>query len=79
MVDIQAGQRWTHKLTDMSFRVILIDEDDVLLEPEGDGKELTLTQELLLSEFKCPDVRSPTKKKNQRRIKPGKIRRGVRR
>jgi hypothetical protein len=79
MVAIEAGQRWTHKLTSMSFRVILVDEDDVLLEPEGDGQELTLTQQLLLQEFKCPEVRNPSKKKNQRRIKPGKIRRGVRR
>lgn len=78
---VEVGQRWTHKLTTMAFRVALIDGDDVMLEPEGEGSELTLTRELLVQEFRCPAVRrsSQKSKKDRKRIKPGKIRRGVRR
>ncbi len=78
MVEIEVGQRWTHKLTDMSFRVILVDGDEVLLDPEGDGSELTLSPNMLMQEFRCPGVRRHSSKPT-RRIKPGKIRRGLRR
>ncbi len=79
MVDIEVGQRWTHKLTDMSFQVVLVDDDEVLLDPEGEGTELTITPQVLVQEFRCPGVRRSNAKKPSRRIKPGKIRRGLRR
>jgi hypothetical protein len=61
----------------MAFRVSVIDGDEVLLDPEGEGKELTLTMKLLLQEFFCPSVRRHNHQ--TRKIKPGKIRRGLRR
>lgn len=81
MEEIQVGQRWTHKLTSLAFSVALIDGDDVMLEPEGDGQELTLTRELLMQEFRCPMVRRSSQKgkKSKNKIRPGKIRRGARR
>ena len=78
MADIEIGQRWTHTLTGMAFVVILIDGEEILLDPEGEGQELTLSPSLLLQEFACPSVRSHSSKPS-RRIKPGKIRRGLRR
>ncbi len=76
---ITLGQKWTHKLTSLQFSVALVDGEDILLEPQGAGQEITLEKNLLLQEFKCPDFRKPQSKKEERRIKPGKIRRGVRR
>lgn len=78
-MDIEVGQKWTHKLTDMSFQVILVDGDEVLLDPVGEGTELTITPQILVSEFRCPGVRRNNASKPSRRIRPGKIRRGVRR
>lgn len=78
MFDIEVGQRWTHKMTDLVFHVALLEEDSVLLEPETGGQEITLTRELLMQEFWSPSVRRNPGKK-QRDIKPGKIRRGLRR
>lgn len=78
MFDIEVGQKWTHKLTQMSFHVVLVDGDEILLDPEGGGTELTLSSELLVQEFRCPGVRSHSSKPD-RKIKPGKIRRGLRR
>ena len=82
MIDIEIGQRWTHKLTSMNFQVVLVDESEILLEPVGDGTELSLSRDLLLQEFNCPAARRAqvsAKNSKKRRIKPGKIRRGVRR
>lgn len=81
MEEVEIGQKWTHKLTSLAFRVAVVEGEEVLLEPEGDGQELTLTRKLLLQEFRCPGVRRSTQKsgKSKRRIKPGKIRRGARR
>ncbi|HAA57209.1 MAG TPA: hypothetical protein DCE42_20755 [Myxococcales bacterium] len=79
MVDIEVGQRWTHKMTSMAFSVALVDGDEILLEPEGDGAELTLSRNMLIQEFKCPLFRRCQSRGKQKRIKPGKIRRGARR
>jgi len=82
MIEITIGQRWIHKLTSMSFQVELVEGDEVILMPEenSDGQELTLSKKLLQQEFRCPAARrAQLSEKNRRRIKPGKIRRGVRR
>lgn len=82
-MEIEVGQCWTHKLTSMKFSVVLVDGNEILLEPEGDGQELTLSKELLFQEFRCPAMRRARVAagggKKKKRIKPGKIRRGLRR
>lgn len=78
MYDIEVGQQWTHKLTKMSFKVVVVEGDEVLLDPVGEGSELSLSPQLLVQEFRCPGVRLGGGKP-RRRIKPGKIRRGLRR
>ncbi len=79
MVEIQVDQCWVHKLTELKYRVVLIDGDEILLAPEGgEGQELTLSMELLLREFRCPGMKKHSSKP-KRKIKPGKIRRGLRR
>ncbi|MCK6512461.1 hypothetical protein L6R29_21235 [Myxococcota bacterium] len=78
-LEIEVGQLWTHKLTKLSFRVAVLEGDDVMLEPEtGEGHELTLTRKLLMQEFKSSAIRRASGK-SSRSIKPGKIRRGLRR
>ena len=79
MINVEIGQRWTHKLTNMSFRVAVVEGDDVMLEPEEDGgQELTLSCKLLMQEFRSSAARRASDKAD-RSIKPGKIRRGLRR
>ncbi len=76
-INIEVGQCWIHKLTALKYRVVDVDGDEVLLDPEGEGQELTLSQELLIQEFHCPEFRKHNNKP-RRKIKPGKIRRGLR-
>ncbi|MCB9638741.1 MAG: hypothetical protein H6727_07545 [Myxococcales bacterium] len=77
--EIEIGQLWTHKLTKLSFRVAVVEGDEVMLEPEsGEGQEITLSRKLLMQEFKSSAVRRASGK-SSRSIKPGKIRRGLRR
>ena len=75
------GQVSLFRLSGQRQVPVLVDGDEVLLEPEGGGQELTLSRVLLIQEFRCPELRRLQVQERQRskKIKPGKIRRGVRR
>jgi len=55
--EIEIGQRWTHKLTNLSFLVSAVDEEEVMLEPENEGQSLLLPLKTLAQEFKNPIMR----------------------
>ena len=65
--ELELGQRWTHKLTKQSFLVAVVEGEEVLLEPEGDGMELTISPTMLYQEFRCSMGRGRSNRRKPQR------------